>query len=45
MQEHWEAGRLDMLRTLERPLWREQAGDGVSLRVYDMTRPEPPEQK
>jgi NTE family protein len=45
MQEHWEAGRLDMLRTLERPLWCEQAGDGVSLRVYDMTRPEPPEQK
>jgi NTE family protein len=40
MQEHWDAGRNDMRTTLERPLWREQAGDGVSLRVFDMNRPQ-----
>jgi NTE family protein len=40
MQEHWDAGSADMRHTLERPLWRKQAGDGVSLRVFDMNRPE-----
>jgi NTE family protein len=44
MEEHWDAGRVDMRNTLVRPLWRETADDGVSLRVFDMLRPgHPPE--
>jgi NTE family protein len=40
MEEHWEAGRTDMRNTLKQQLWRSPAQDGVSLRVYDMLRPE-----
>lgn len=39
MLEHWESGRVDMRHTLEHPLWRKPADDGVSLRVFDMNRP------
>jgi NTE family protein len=40
MEEHWQAGCLDARNTLVRPLWFEPADDGVSLRVFDMLRPE-----
>jgi NTE family protein len=43
MEEHWAAGCLDAHNTLARPLWREQADEHVSLRVFDMLRPEAPD--
>jgi NTE family protein len=43
MEEHWAAGRLDARSTLERPLWREPAVEGVALRVFDMLRAEKPD--
>jgi NTE family protein len=42
MEEHWESGRVDARNTLSRPLWNAAADDGVSLRVFDMLRPERP---
>ena len=40
MLDHWDVGARDMRRTLAKPLWLEPAADGVSLRVFDMTRDE-----
>ena len=40
MIDHWASGCHDMRRTLETPKWLEPPHEGISLRVFDMTRAE-----
>jgi len=37
MQEHWEAGRRDMQRTIDHPDWLRMASENNGVTVYDLT--------
>jgi len=36
MQEHWDAGRDDMARTLGDPRWRDRGANDAGVRVFDL---------
>ena len=41
MQEHWDAGRSDTLRTLKDPRWVARKRNATGIHVYDLTAPTP----
>ena len=43
MQEHWEAGRADTLRTLRDPRWTGRKRNATGVHVYDLSAPTPTE--
>jgi NTE family protein len=38
MQEHWQAGYVDMSRTLKDPRWAKRERNADAIRVFDLTR-------
>jgi NTE family protein len=38
IDEHWRAGRADVLRTLEHPAWKNRTPPQDGVRVFDLTR-------
>jgi NTE family protein len=38
MQEHWQAGSVDMSRTLNDPRWANRERNAEAIRVFDLTR-------
>lgn len=46
MQEHWQAGRIDMARTLNHPDWQARTPPRGGVHVFDLTRHHaPPERR
>jgi NTE family protein len=43
MQEHWEAGRADTLRSLRDPRWLGRKRNATGIHVYDLAAPTPTE--
>jgi len=43
MQEHWEAGRADTLRTLRDPRWTGRKRNATGVHVYDLSAASPTE--
>jgi NTE family protein len=41
MCEHWDAGRIDMERTLQDPRWTRHAHSGTGVHVFDLTSDQP----
>ena len=41
MQEHWQAGRADMSRTLHDPRWTGRSPSSHGVRVFDLASPHP----
>jgi hypothetical protein len=43
LQEHWEAGRADTLRSLRDPRWLGRKRNATGIHVYDLAAPTPTE--
>jgi NTE family protein len=41
MQDHWDAGRADTLRTLHDPRWLGRKRNATGIHVYDLAAPTP----